>query len=128
MDGVEKLNLNEIEDMAAKMGFGEVQEARFAGKPLGCERIGLALEHVKPGKRGASAHVHQEDEEVYVVVAGSGVAKVGEERIELREMDALRVAPSVARGFEAGPGGLKLIAFGTHTPEDAELVQDFWDD
>jgi uncharacterized cupin superfamily protein len=128
MDGVEKINLSEIEDMAAKMGFGDVQEARFAGKPLGCERIGLALEHVKPGKRGATAHVHEADEEVYVVVAGSGFAKVGDEMIELREMDALRVAPSVVRGFEAGPGGLKLLAFGTHTPEDARLVQNFWDD
>jgi uncharacterized cupin superfamily protein len=128
MDGVEKLNLNEVEDMAKKMGFGEVQEARFAGKPLGCERIGLALEQVKPGKRGASAHIHKEDEEVYVVVAGGGFIKVGDERIELREMDAVRVAPSVPRGFEAGPGGLKLLAFGTHHEKDAELVEDFWSD
>ncbi len=128
MNGVEKLNLNEVEDMAAKMGFDDVQEARFAGKPLGCERIGLALEHVKPGKRGASAHVHAEDEEVYVVVAGGGFIKVGDEMIELREMDAVRVAPKVARGFEAGSDGLTLLAFGTHHDEDAELVQDFWDD
>jgi uncharacterized cupin superfamily protein len=128
MEGVGRVNLGELEDMAAKMGFGDVQEARFGGKPLGCERIGLALEHVKPGKRGATAHVHRDDEEVYVVIAGSGIAKVGDEEFELREMDALRVAPTVPRGFEAGPGGLKMIAFGTHTPDDAELLQDFWDD
>jgi uncharacterized cupin superfamily protein len=127
MDGVEKVNLNELEDKAAGFGLGDVQEARFAGKALGCERIGLALEHVKPGRRAGTAHVHKEDEEVYVVVAGSGKVKVGDETIELKEMDAIRVAPTIARGFEAGPGGLKLIAFGTHTPEDAELVQDFWD-
>ena len=42
-------------------------------------------------------------------------------------MDAIRVGPGVTRGFEAGPGGLQLLAFGTHSEDDAEIVPDFWD-
>jgi hypothetical protein len=40
----------------------------------------------------------------------------------------LRVAPSVARSFEAGPGGLELISVGGTKPEggDAEVIEDFW--
>ena len=43
-------------------------------------------------------------------------------------MDAIRVAPKVARGFEAGPEGLELLVFGPHHDKDGELVTEgFWD-
>ena len=40
----------------------------------------------------------------------------------------IRVAPSVARGFEAGPDGLEIIAAGGSKPEagDGELVEGHW--
>jgi len=39
-----------------------------------------------------------------------------------------RVAREDARAFEAGPGGLELIAFGPHREPDGELVRDSWVD
>src|SRR4051812_13040852 len=71
MDYVIK-NLRDVEDMAPKFGFDAVQEARFPWRDLGAERTGLAFMRVKPGQRQASAHRHQEAEEIYVVVGGSG--------------------------------------------------------
>lgn len=47
-------------------------------------------------------HRHREQEEVYVVVAGSGRMKAGDELVEIAEWDVIRVAPSVMRAFEAG--------------------------
>jgi hypothetical protein len=43
--------------------------------------------------------------------------------------DVLRVAPSVARSFEAGPEGLDVICVGSRRPEggDNVRVDDFWD-
>jgi uncharacterized cupin superfamily protein len=123
-----KKNLNEVEDSALKHGFSETQMARFAGADLGCESIGLALEGVKPGKRQAFGHRHDEDEEVYVIVDGSGSMRLGEETIAVGPMDAIRVAPGVWRGFEAGPDGLQILAFGTHTEGDGEIDPDFWAD
>jgi len=123
-----KKNLNEVEDSAVKHGFSETQMARFAGADLGCERIGLALEGVKPGKRQAFGHRHEEDEEVYVIVEGSGRMRLGEETIEIALMDAIRVAPGVWRGFEAGPDGLQILAFGTHHEGDGEIDPGFWTD
>ncbi len=122
-----KKNLREVEDAAVKHGFSETQMARFAGADLGCERIGLALEGVKPGRRQAFGHRHEEDEEVYVVVSGSGRMKLDDEVIEVGQMDAIRVAPGVMRSFEAGDDGLEVLAFGTHHEGDGEIDPGFWD-
>ena len=64
------------------------------------------------------------------MVSGSGRMRLGDEIVELRQWDVVRVAPQVVRGFEAGPDGLELIAIGADRPEggDGELVQDFWKD
>lgn len=122
-------NLREIEDIAPKFGFDEVQEARFPRTDLGSESIGLAFHRVKPGKRQAFAHRHEQAEEIYVVLSGSGRIKLNDEVCEIGEMDAIRVAPEVLRAFEAGPDGLELLVFGPRHPGDGEVLsEDFWTD
>ena len=56
------------------------------------------------------AHKHDEAEEIYVVIAGSGRMKMDDEIVDIVELDAIRVSPAVARGFEAGPEGISLLA------------------
>jgi hypothetical protein len=51
---------------------------------------------------------------------------LGDELFELRPLDAVRVAPASARGPEAGPDGLEVLAFGSHSPGDGEMVADWW--
>jgi mannose-6-phosphate isomerase-like protein (cupin superfamily) len=121
-------NLRDIEDMAVKHGFSEHQEARFAREDLGAEATGVAYHVVKPGKRQAFAHRHRQAEEVHVILSGSGRLKLDDEVIDVKALDAIRVAPGVVRSFEAGPDGLELIVFGPHHKGDAEMVQDFWTD
>jgi mannose-6-phosphate isomerase-like protein (cupin superfamily) len=74
-------------------------------------------------------HRHRIQEEAYVVVAGSGRAKLDDEVVELSAWDILRVAPTVTRSFEAGPHGLDLICIGGPRPEggDGEPVEGFWE-
>jgi mannose-6-phosphate isomerase-like protein (cupin superfamily) len=83
-----------------------------------------------PGIRSPSGHRHREQEEVYIVVGGSGRIRLDDEIVELRQWDVVRVAPDVVRAFEGGPDGLELIAVGSDRPEggDGETVQDFWTD
>jgi mannose-6-phosphate isomerase-like protein (cupin superfamily) len=119
-------NLREVEDSAAKFGYSEMQESRFPREDLGAEEIGLAYHVVRPAKRQAFAHRHERAEEIYVVLRGSGRVKLDDEIVEIGPMDSIRVAPSVARAFEAGPDGLELLAFGRRHPGDAEVIQDFW--
>jgi mannose-6-phosphate isomerase-like protein (cupin superfamily) len=122
-------NLRQVEDLAPKFGFSKVQEARFPREQLEAETIGLAFHIVKPGKRQAFAHRHQRAEEIYVVLSGSGRIKLDDDVRPIGPMDAIRVAPHVARAFEAGSEGLELLAFGPRHAGDAEVIrEDFWSD
>ena len=121
-------NLREVEDHAPKFGFAEVQEARFPYRDLDAETIGMAFHRVKPGKRQGFAHRHERAEEIYVVLSGSGRIKLDDEVRDIGPLDAIRVAPKVARAFEADAEGLELLAFGPRHERDGELIREgFWD-
>jgi mannose-6-phosphate isomerase-like protein (cupin superfamily) len=120
--------LTEVEDSAPKFGMDELQEAHFCHGALDCEQVGFAYHRVKPGKRQAFGHKHDEAEEVYVVVSGSGRVKLDDDVVDLARLDALRVAPTVMRQFEAGPDGLEIVAFGQRHQGDGEIVQGWWSD
>lgn len=114
-------NLREVEDVAPRFGFDTVQEARFPRRALDAESTGFAYHVIKPGQRGG-AHRHEQAEEIYVVIGGSGRVNLDGEIEELRTMDAVRIAAPVARAFEAGPDGLELLVFGPHHESDGEIL------
>ena len=68
-------------------------EWHFARKELGFEQIGVSRFTFEPDVRFPFAHRHREQEEAYVVVAGSGRAKLGDDIVELTQWDVIRVPP-----------------------------------
>jgi len=119
----------DVEDSAPKFGMPSEMEARFAREDLGARKTGLSYQALAPNARGPFGHKHEEDEEIYVVVGGGGRVKLDDSIEDVRQWDAIRVAPSTARQFEAGPDGLQLIAFGTHaSSEDFEILPGWWSD
>jgi mannose-6-phosphate isomerase-like protein (cupin superfamily) len=120
--------LTDVKDSAPEFGFGDLQEARFAREDLGAEDTGLSHYRLKPSKRQPFGHRHDEAEEVYVVLGGSGRLKLDDEIIDIETLDAIRVAPGVTRSFEAGPGGIEVLAFGARHEGDGELIQGWWSD
>ena len=119
-----KQNLRDVRDSAVEHGLSAIQEARFPN--LGAEQTGMNFLIVKPGQREATVHRHRTAEEIYVVLAGTGRVKLDDELVELAPLDAMRVSPGVARGFQAGPEGLEVLIVGPHVESDTELVDDFW--
>ena len=122
------VKLTDVEDSAPKFGYGELQEARFATGDLQAEQTGVSHHRVRPGKRQGFAHKHENAEEVYVVLSGSGRVKLDDQILELEPLDAIRVAPGVTRAFEGGPDGLELLVAGPHYEKDGELLHGWWDD
>jgi quercetin dioxygenase-like cupin family protein len=114
------VNLLEIEDSVGERAPGI--EGRFGRKHLDSRDLGVSHFRYGPNLRSPVAHSHREQEEAYVVVAGSGRVLLDDEVQDLRQWDVLRVAPEVVRAFEAGPDGLDLVAVGGPRPEDGDGV------
>ena len=121
-------NLTEVKDSAPEFGYGELAEARFAMKSLDAEQTGISHLKLKPGKRMPFGHKHDEAEEVYIVIAGSGRIKLDDEIIDVVELDAIRIAPEVGRQVEGGPEGIEVLMVGPHHDKDGELLHDWWVD
>ena len=129
-----KVNLaDDVPDMAAGAGV-EGMKAHFAAGALETEKTGLSLQRVEPNTRIPFGHHHEVQEEIYVVIAGSGTARLGDEEVEVGPLDAIRVAPELTRNFEAGPDGLDFLAFGgpRHSQEEAaadgKTIPGWWGD
>jgi mannose-6-phosphate isomerase-like protein (cupin superfamily) len=122
------VNLKAVEDQAPKFGFAPHLQSRFARKALGLENSGVSHFTIAPEYRVPFGHHHSDQEEVYVVVAGSARMKLDDEVVELGTWDAVRVPPDMTRGMEGGPEGAEIIAFGapSHENADVEMVRDFW--
>jgi mannose-6-phosphate isomerase-like protein (cupin superfamily) len=121
-------NIESVEDMAKQHGLSDLGEARFCQGDLDAIQTGVSHQRLRPGKRQQFGHHHDQAEEVYVVLAGSGRVKLDEEILEISKLDAIRVSPETMRAFEAGDEGLEILAFGQHFSGDGELVPGWWSD
>ena len=115
------VNLMDVEDSVGDRAPGI--EGRFGRKHLDSRDLGVSLFRYAANLRSPMAHSHREQEEAYLIVAGSGRVLLDGEVLELRQWDVVRVAPEVVRAFEAGPDGLDLIAIGGPKPEEGDGVR-----
>lgn len=123
----------DLDDVGSNFDGPPDLEFRLATKALELENSGLSYQRVPPNYRFPYGHTHETQEEVYVVVRGSGRMKLDGEIVELGEWDAVRVAPNTWRGYEAGPDGLEILVIGAPNlgddPRgDVEGERDWWED
>jgi quercetin dioxygenase-like cupin family protein len=122
------VNLLDLEDVVSARVEG--LEGRFGRAQLDSRDLGVSHWRYAPGLHATTGHRHGEQEEAYIVVAGSGKALLDGEVHELRQWDVVRCAPPVIRAFAAGPEGMDIIAIGGPKPEgrDGEMIEVTWPD
>ena len=86
---------------------------RFLRRELGCEAFGINWFELPPNATGRE---HDEaasgQEEVNVIVAGSGVYRIDGEEVPFTEGSFFRFDPETTRQPIAGPDGVTMIAIG----------------
>jgi mannose-6-phosphate isomerase-like protein (cupin superfamily) len=122
------VNIRELEDQAVKFGLSPSLEARFGRAATDAKQGGFSYQKLAPNFRQPFGHRHEDQEEFYVVLSGGGSITLENEMRDLKQWDVVRVAPTTARGFEAGPDGLEFIAFGAGEGGEATMLESFWED
>jgi uncharacterized cupin superfamily protein len=122
---------DDLEDLGSNFEGAPGLEFRLATKALGLENSGLGYQRIPPNHRFPYGHTHKEQEELYLVLNGSGRIKLDDEILDLRPWDAIRVPPGTWRGYEAGPDGLELLVIGApnlgdNPRDDVEGERDWW--
>jgi mannose-6-phosphate isomerase-like protein (cupin superfamily) len=128
MSDYTKVNLkSDVADVAPRFGIEGI-ESRFARTNLELANSGLSYFRLDPGFRAPFGHTHSEQEEIYVIVSGGARVAVGDDVVELDRWDAVRIAPGVMRGMEAGPDGAEILAFGAPNTDnkDADMQPGWW--
>jgi uncharacterized cupin superfamily protein len=94
---------------------GDIAFSRqLLGTAAGTARIGASRYVVPPLARQMPVHVHGDEEEIFFVLAGSGLSWQGDGACAVGPGDAIVQPPRrTPHTFLAGPDGVELLAFGS---------------
>jgi uncharacterized cupin superfamily protein len=89
------------------------------GDAAGARGVGVNRVRIEPGKLPTPPHSHGASEELYFVLAGSGLAWQDGEVYEVRPLDCvIHRANEMEHTFVAGDHGLEYLVFGTRHPTE----------
>jgi mannose-6-phosphate isomerase-like protein (cupin superfamily) len=83
-------------------------------------------EAVVPAGQSTRLHRHRQAEELYHVLAGSGLMTLGDERFPIEAGDTVLIAPGTPHRVESsGPGDLRLLCCCSpaYAHDDTELLE-----
>jgi uncharacterized cupin superfamily protein len=85
---------------------------RDLGSAAGTRRVGVNRIHVEPGRWSTPAHAELDAEEIFFVLAGSGVSWQDGQTYEIGPADCIVHRIADVHTFRAGDEGLDMLGFG----------------
>ena len=70
----------------------DAQGARLA-RGTAAQKLGASFDILAPGKRGCPYHLHHAQEEMFVILEGSGTLRVGGEMLPVKSGDVIFIPP-----------------------------------
>jgi mannose-6-phosphate isomerase-like protein (cupin superfamily) len=128
MSEYQVVNIEDVEDWLGDYP-GEMRGITYA---IGAEQVAITYRRMPQhtGSKGSYGHRHKTQEEIYFVVTGKLQFKLGDEIVELKTHDAIRVPPQTWRGvWNAEQEDAELIIVSSRIDDprsDGETVDDFW--
>jgi uncharacterized cupin superfamily protein len=97
-----------------------VSRERNLASAAGSRLSGLQHVTVPPGRLNCPPHCHSAEEELFVILDGSGVLLLGDDEYQVRPGTVVSrpAATRIAHAFRAGDEGLTYLAYGTREPND----------
>ena len=90
----------------------------------------LSISMLEPRAQVPFLHTHKQNEEVYVILKGTGQFQVDDKIFDVKEGDVIRVAPKGKRGLRAGEEALTYICIQAKegslehcTGDDGEILE-----
>lgn len=125
-------NIDDIFDDPAFVRVNEERgrfQARFGllGKALGTGKIGLNVTEVPAGKTAWPRHYHYNNDEMFIVLAGTGVLHYGDDDFPLAEMDVAHIEAGTGIPFQienTGEVTLRYLALSSLDPADVMVYPD----
>jgi mannose-6-phosphate isomerase-like protein (cupin superfamily) len=115
--------------MAQFPGFGEM---RFFTEPLEAAQVAFTWREMPAGTggKGSYGHRHRNQEEIYFVISGKLLFKLGDDVVEVGPRTAVRVSADLFRSVHNdGPDDAELVICSTRSEDmeaETETTPDFW--
>jgi uncharacterized cupin superfamily protein len=116
------LNLDELRDFETfeKGPFGE--KCSGVSNKIGAEKLGYSVTILQPGKKVCPFHNHRINEEMFLILEGTGTLRFGEQEYPLKKHDIIACPPGgreVAHQIiNTGKSDLKYLCLSTNEPYD----------
>jgi len=121
MSELRKVNVDELEWAGWRLREGIGVEAKDPARLLGSEICGFRLERLAPGDQASQLHRHHFQEELFLILSGSGVLRHGGEIVDVREGDFIlyRAGDDSPHTFvNTGRVPLVFVATGNRVPHE----------
>lgn len=92
-----------------QLNFKGLQGKHFIGADLGLTGCEVSLNCLASGQGVPFVHAHRKNEELYIVLRGSGIFYADGDEFAIQEGSLIRVAPEGGRALTAGNKGMQFI-------------------